>query len=193
MKLRFIITSIFFMVITSATIYAGFFPIASVNSDWIWYRDITRSARAIKQLQRTSSGAGLPSLLETTTLSALSASDIQRGVLEELMYEKMIAQELERIDSSQDWDQRVVRDTEGLLTGRDNAALKQATRELYRLDLDDFKKLVLAPQIREELLRKELALRAKDPEGWLTAAFQNARVKIYFLDYEWRDGRLINI
>ena len=105
----------------------------------------------------------------------------------------MIAQELERIDSSQDWDQRVVRDTEGLLTGRDNAALKQATRELYRLDLDDFKKLVLAPQIREELLRKELALRAKDPEGWLTAAFQNARVKIYFLDYEWRDGRLINI
>ena len=193
MKLRFIITSIFFMVITSATIYAGFFPIASVNSDWIWYRDITKSARAIKQLQRTSSGAGLPSLLETTTLSALSASDIQRGVLEELMYEKMIAQELERIDSSQDWDQRVVRDTEGLLTGRDNTALKQATRELYRLDLDDFKKLVLAPQIREELLRKELALRAKDPEGWLTAAFQNARVKIYFLDYEWRDGRLINI
>ncbi len=193
MKLRFIITSIFFMVITSATIYAGFFPIASVNSDWIWYRDITKSARAIKQLQRTSSGAGLPSLLETTTLSALSASDIQRGVLEELMYEKMIAQELERIDSSQDWDQRVARDVEGLLTGRDNAALKQATRELYRLDLDDFKKLVLAPQIREELLRKELALRAKDPEGWLTAAFQNARVKIYFLDYEWRDGRLINI
>lgn len=193
MKLRFIITSIFFMVITGATIYAGFFPIASVNSDWIWYRDITKSARAIKQLQRTSSGAGLPSLLETTTLSALSASDIQRGVLEELMYEKMIAQELERIDSSQDWDQRVVRDTEGLLTGRDNTALKQATRELYRLDLDDFKKLVLAPQIREELLRKELALRAKDPEGWLTAAFQNARVKIYFLDYEWRDGRLINI
>ena len=193
MKLKFIITSIFFMVITGATIYAGFFPIASVNSDWIWYRDITKSARAIKQLQRTSSGAGLPSLLETTTLSALSASDIQRGVLEELMYEKMIAQELERIDSSQDWDQRVTRDTEGLLTGRDNEALKQATRELYRLDLDDFKKLVLAPQIREELLRKELALRAKDPEGWLMAAFQNARVKIYFLDYEWRDGRLINI
>lgn len=181
------------VILVVGIIYAGFFPVASVNGDWIWYRDMTKSAGAIKQLQRTSSGTKLPSLAGTTTLSALSDSHIQRGVLEELMYEKIIAQELTRVDSSQDWDQRVARDIEGLLAGRDKAVLKEATRGLYHLDLDDFKKLVLAPQMREDFLRKELALRAKDPEEWLKNAFQNARVSIYFLNYEWREGRLIDM
>jgi len=170
--------------------YTGFFPIASINGDWLWYRDLKKSTGAVRQLQRTSSGTPLPSLTGTTTLSWLSDSDIQRGVLEELVYEKIIAQELSRVDPSQDWDQRVARSMEELLAGRDKAALQEATRGLYRLDINDFKKLALAPQIREELLREELALRAKDPEGWLENAFQNANVTIYFLDYEWRDGQL---
>lgn len=191
MKSKIIIASIIFVVIVGVIIYAGFFPIASVNGDLIWYRDMTKSASAIKQLQRTSSGADLPSLAGTTTLSALGASDIERGVLEELMYEKIIAQELARVDSSQNWDKRVAQDTEGLLAGRDKAVLSEATRALYRLDLEDFEKLVLAPQVREDLLRKELALRAKDPEEWLKNAFQNARVKIYFFGYEWQNGALI--
>lgn len=171
--------------------YGGFFPVASVNDDWLWERDLTKSIGAIKQLQRTSSGAGLPSLAGTTTFSALRVTDIQRGALEELMYEKIIAQELARVDSSQDWEERIARDVEGLISDRDQTVLRDATRELYHLDLDDFKRLVLAPQIREELLRKELKLRAKDPEVLLKNAFQNARVKIYFLDYEWRDGHLV--
>lgn len=191
MKSKIITAGIVFITIVGVIIYAGFFPIASINSDWLWYRDLTKSIRAIEQLQRTSSGAGLPSLVGTTTLSALGTSDIQRGVLEELIREKIIAQELERVDSSRDWNDRVARDVEGLLSGKNRGVLEEATRELYYLDFKDFKKLVLAPQIREELLRKELELRAKDPEAWLEAAFKNARVKIYFLDYEWKEGGLI--
>lgn len=175
----------------ASIVYAGFFPVASINSDWLWQRDLVKSINAVEQLQRTSAGIDLPSPTGTTTLAALRAADIRRGVLEELIHEKIIAQELKRIDASQDWDQRVARDAEGLVSGKERATLEEATRALYGIDLNDFKRLVLAPQIREELLRKELELRAKDSDEWLEAAFQNARVKIYFLDYEWRDGVLI--
>lgn len=171
--------------------YLGLFPVASVNSDWLWYRDLTKSVGAIEQLRLTSSGAGLPSLAGTTTLSALRGADIQRGALEELMYEKIIAQELARVDSSRDWNDRIARDVEGLLSGKNRGMLEEATRELYHLNLEDFKKLVLAPQIREELLRKELELRAENPEEWFENAFRDARVKIYFLNYEWKSGTLI--
>lgn len=191
MKSKIITASIIFVVIVGVIIYAGFFPVASVNSDWLWYRDLTKSAGAIEQLRLTSSGAGLPSLAGTTTLSSLRGADIQRGALEELIYEKIIAQELARVDSSRDWNDRIARDVEGLLSGKNKGALEEATRELYHLNFEDFKKLVLAPQIREEFLRKELELRAKDPEEWLEAAFINARVKIYFLNYEWKEGKLV--
>lgn len=190
MKYIIIILSVIVLV-AGIVLYTGLFPVAFINDDWFWYRDLAKSVRAIEQLQRTSSGAGLPSLAGTTTLSALSVSDIQRGALEELTREKIIAQELERVDFSRDWNDRVARDVEGLLSGKNKGVLEEATRELYHLDLEDFKKLVLAPQIREELLRKELELRAEDPEAWLKAAFQNARIKIYFLDYEWEDGYLV--
>lgn len=191
MKSKIVIAGIIFIMIAGVIIYAGFFPIASINDDWLWYRDLAKSVGAIEQLKRTSSGVGLPSLAGTTTLSALSTSDIQRGALEEFIREKIIAQELARVDSSRDWNGRVARDVEGLLSGKNRGVLGEATRELYGLRLDDFKRLVLAPQIREELLRKELELRAKDPEVWLEAAFKNARVKIYFLDYEWKEGELV--
>ena len=190
MKKLFFVVSIIILAGT-ALVYGGWFPAASVNGDWIWQRDMKKSAGAIMRLQETSSGAGLPSLTGTTTLSTLNASAIRRGALEELIYEKIIAQELKLVDSSQDWDERIARDTEGLFTGKDISALEKAARELYALNLNDFKRLVLAPQIREELLRKEIALRAKDPETWLENAFANAKIKIYFLDYRWQDGKLI--
>lgn len=171
--------------------YLGLFPVASVNGDWLWKRDFSKSVAAIKQLQRTSSGVDLPSPTGTTTLSALRIADIERGALEELIYEKIIAQALKHIDASQDWDQRIARDVEGLFTGKEQTTLEEATRALYGIGLADFKRLVLAPQMREDLLRKELALRAQDPDVFLKAAFQNATIKIYMLDYEWKDGRLI--
>lgn len=191
MKKYFFVISIIIL-LSMGIFYVGFFPVVSINGDLLLYRDLTKSVGAIEQLQRTSSGAGLPSLAGTTTLSALSTSDIQRGALEELVREKIIAQELAHIDSSRDWNDRVARDVEGLLSGKNRGVLEEATRALYRLNLKDFKKLVLVPQIREELLRKELELRAKDPEVWIESAFQNARVKIYFFNYEWRDGNLID-
>jgi hypothetical protein len=190
--MRIILFIISFVILSTLSIvYVGWFPVASVNSDWIWQRDMKKGAGAVAQLQRVSPGANVPSRVGTTTLSALSASDIRRGVLEELIREKIVAQELTRVDSAQDWNQRIARDAEGLLSGRDKAALEEATRKLYALNLNDFGRLVLAPQIREELLRKELALRAEDPDAWLENAFTNAAIKIYFLDYAWQKGRLV--
>lgn len=191
MKSKIIIAGIIFVMIIGVIVYTGLFPVASVNSEWLWERDFSKSVGAVEQLQRTSLGINLPSPTGTTTLSALRATDIQRGALEELMYEKIIAQELKRIDASQDWDQRIARDVEGLLTGKERATLEEATRTLYGIGLEDFKRLVLAPKVREDLLRKELALRAQDPDAFLDAAFQNARIKIYVLDYKWKDGMLV--
>ncbi len=172
-------------------VYVGWFPVASINGDWLWYRDVSKGVRAIERLQSTSPDLGLPALAGTTTPLTFNQKKIQSGVLEELVREQIVIQGLSRLDSSRDWERAVKQEIDTLLQNRNKTTLQQAARELYGLSLHDFETLVLAPQIRDDFLREELARRAEETEAWTESALKSAAVNIYFLDYAWKEGRLI--
>ena len=190
MKRYFFIISII-IIIGIGIFYWGFFPVASINGDWLWYRDVSKGVRAIERLQSTSPDLNLPALAGTTTPLTFDQKKIQSGVLEELIREQIVIQGLSRLDPSRDWERAVKQEIDTLLQSRNKTTLQQAARELYGLSLHDFEKLVLAPQIRDDFLHEELARRAEDTETWTASALKSATVNIYFLDYAWREGQLV--
>jgi hypothetical protein len=185
------IISIIILAGAALIFYGGWFPVASINGDWLWYRDVAQGVRAIERLQSTSPDLGLPALAGTTTPLTFNQKKIQSGVLEELIREQIVIQGLARLDSSRDWERAVMQEIDTLLQNRNKTTLQQAARELYGLSLHDFETLVLAPQIRDDFLREELARRAEETEAWTESALKSAAVNIYFLDYAWKEGRLV--
>jgi len=162
----------------------GFFPVAIVNSKLISAKTLNQEyAAAFKYYSAvldTYSGKNS----ETDFLE--SRKEIKRAVLDKIIEDTLVYGELKRAvgkDLAAIVDNKIGDKSEG-------QNLKEAALTLYGLDAGDFRKLVLAPQARREILAGRLYLEKKDFNQWLAAARVNARVIILSPGFEWKDGKV---
>lgn len=71
-----------------------------------------------------------------------------------------------------------------------NLELGEASRTLYGLSAAEFKKLVLVPQAKKDLLVKHYEYNPAELEKLWNATAQNLKVKIYYPGFYWENGEV---
>jgi len=66
----------------------------------------------------------------------------------------------------------------------------EASEKLYGLSAVEFKKLVLLPQAKKELLGKHYENNRADLEKLWTEVYKTSEVKIYYPGFYWEDGKV---
>ncbi|MBI2507179.1 MAG: hypothetical protein HYW09_01025 [Candidatus Niyogibacteria bacterium] len=112
---------------------------------------------------------------------------IRKGVIMSLIIDKLVEFELEARDiEKNEADKRI----EAVLS-EESGDIEKAASEFYGWDIAEFKKFVLLPQARQDILSEVLREEGGDFNEWLNGALVKADVKIYSLPYEWIDGVLV--
>src|SRR3990167_753047 len=73
----------------------------------------------------------------------------------------------------------------GTISPEERGKIENATAQLYGWTIEDFEKIVLAPQARRTLLDEELQKENTDFETWLEKSQKEAKISIYLWRWKW--------
>jgi hypothetical protein len=114
--------------------------------------------------------------------SSLSEDELFSQALESLIVSAIINSNAH--DSAQN---RAEARMESYLNDSNITSLKNLAESVYGWNINTFKARILFPRALEEVLREDMT---ENFNSWLANAKANASVSIWFLPYEWREGRL---
>ncbi len=123
--------------------------------------------------------------------------EIERAVLDKLVEASLIDEELNRRISKEDLQGIIDKKVETAVSSSNiaQAALGKEVEALYGLQLNVFKKVVLVPQAKREILEGRMLLESKTKDsgfdGWLEEAKSRATVFILIPDFSWDGGRVV--
>ncbi|MEK7209545.1 MAG: hypothetical protein AAB670_01325 [Patescibacteria group bacterium] len=158
----------------------GYFPVARVNGNFISYRTVKENM----ELSRRIYSRGLAG-------SSVELSDLfKRGNETELLknsLENLITTQIIRSAVGPDTIKKV---SEELEKNFDPAALANITalvRNVYNWDTAKFKERILEPQALLDVVTQE---KGREFEPWLKLSKSQAKVSLWFVPFEWKDGKL---
>jgi len=178
-------TIVLFLVLIAAAILIYFLPqtrfgpVAMVEYNMISYKALTDISNASKQYyENINRTYNIEDNLDTTTIDE---SEYQRATLSQLIDDNLIDKELQN---------RVGGDLSGLIEKRisdldSDEDFKKAITGLSGLTYKDYKKLILIPQAKREILEGRLYLDNATLESWLENKRRGANVVIFSSKYSW--------
>ncbi len=166
----------------------GWYPAAIVN-----YQEII-SARRLEQAVASAthyySRAAETYEGENGASREIESAEVRRAILEKLIESELILDELEaRVGNEL---AQLVEGRIATIEGVRDPNFEGAVRTLYDLSISEFRKFVLEPKAREEILES----RVKEEEKTTLTDFvgglrRNARVRILIPGLHWEDGKVI--
>lgn len=113
---------------------------------------------------------------------------VRKGVIMSLIIDELIELEFEtRGVEKNEADKKV----EAVLDEQ-AGDIEKAALEFYGWSTEEFKKFVLMPQARRDILAEVLRKDGLDFNDWLRENLTKADIKIYSLPYRWGDGQLVD-
>ncbi len=164
-------------------IAAGWYPLALVNGKPIWassYRAYVASAIAYQQAARDTYATSSP------LLSAQGERALGAVALDELVEQKLLQQGMAQLVGDHA-DQLVENKMADLAK---EPQLVGASRALFQLDPQAFRRVVLRPQAMREVLSGRLYLDGTTLEAWTEDARRGARVRLLTGAYGWQDRKV---
>jgi hypothetical protein len=157
----------------------GLYPVAAVNWQLILakeFRVMVDSAfgfylRAIDTYKKE---------MLTDADAAKLYAEVQRATLDKLIEERIMEKELDRRFGSGGFDE-----VDKKLGGVENKKLGSAANALYGLTDEQFKKMVLEPQARREVLAEDFKKQNQDFSTWLREAKREASVYVFLPGFLW--------
>jgi hypothetical protein len=114
--------------------------------------------------------------------------EIERAVLQGLIEDALVDEELKKTMSATDLDKIV---EEKISRIGDSEKLGKSASVLYGFSADDFKKKVLIPQAKSDILRDRIFLENGDFEEKLKELKRNAKVTILITGFSWASEGVI--
>ncbi len=189
MKTKIIIIAVILSGVIVFLLAAGFYPIA-LSYDWFvtarLFNEILKSSanyyeKAASLSSTSTPAAGMPDFkteLKRATLDKLIENRIIDKILKQNLggkyVEKVIRQKLANLQSEDEKEK----------------SLNQAVRTLYDLPYEKFRREVVIPQIKKEILDGQLYLRGIDFEKWLAEVKSSLHPMILMFDLYWKDGKV---
>lgn len=117
----------------------------------------------------------------------VDANLVKNAVLMSLIADVIVRAELERrgaVTKAEEEVQAAIADKQD--------ELEKSVPELYGWDIEMFRRFMLDPQARQNVLAAELKNEGQEFSDWLRGALLAASVSVYGIPYEWSDGRLVD-
>jgi hypothetical protein len=164
-------------------ISSNFYPILMVNGSPVSARRFSKNYRAALWYQNKLLDTYAPA---RSQVEPVSGRELEAMVLSQLVEAELISAGVRR---------EVGNDLEYLVSGKiqkydDNRDLKNAAMTLYGMSYADFRREILIPQAKRDILAGRLYLRGEDIGDWLAREKQTARVIVFSKKFHW-DGRQI--
>lgn len=169
----------------------GWYPVALVGVRPIWAADFRENVRGTKQFYESQGRASKDPEIQKRVTSPEAKKEIERGVLQAMVEDALIrsASKALRIGNvSARLEEKVGRASESTESPQD---LDRGVFLLYGWRFEDFKKRVLLPQARRELVQEELKKRGEDFDAWLGSIRGNARVSVFTAGLDWQEGSVV--
>ncbi len=172
-------------VVIFLVVSAGYYPIASINGNFVSAHTLNKHVRAESIYFQT-----FLKTYETpeVKIDQLTPNDLKRLVLTKLIENILINEEIEN---------KLGDDLKPLVQDRlskiiESQKLEKAAKVIYGLDLADFEEEILTPFAKEDILVGRLFLEGKKFEDWLKDAKKNSEVKIFSKNLYW-DGSEVQV
>ncbi len=166
-----------------ATFYIShyrYYPVAFVNSKPILARDLSNIAESAFGFYLKAFDTYKKQPISEVDAQKL-LKEVKRATLEKLIEEKILSDE---IASRFGGEFQVLIDKK--LQAVENGNLQQAASGLYGLGFAEFRKTVLEPEARRELLAETFKSKNENFGEWLKSAKQNASVFVLIPGFAWQ-------
>ena len=167
--------------------FLGFFPVARVNDEFLWYRAYNERADALLLFDSKSRAAA-----KNTAPSETDESEIRRIILQNLITEEIFKQYIEEHTALSGLREATHAVVESTLKEANPDVLPRATEELYGWSVEEFKKNVLYPQALQNELQKAIEADGASFDEFAKTQLQNAEVKLYLVPWKWEKGGLVS-
>lgn len=158
----------------------GYFPVASVNGDFISYSTIKENVEVSRRIY-SQSQVGASAEMDTL-FSRRNSKELEMKSLESLII-NIIVKAAATKESLAKVQQEISENF------KDNANTANSVKTIYGWDIATFKKKILEPQALWNVLRSE---KGDKFEEWLKDEKNKAGVRIIFLPFQWEEGELKN-
>ena len=172
----------------AAVFAGGLYPVAWVNGSPIFYATWKKIEKSEKQFLNVRQ-----KISESNRISAASSLEVFNDnnpslfALSFLIDDKITEKEgMEVVKNLGELSQKRMNDT---LAAQGD--MSSAVKAVYGLSLNDFKRLILKPQARRDVLSVFLASQNLDYAEWLNQKKEQASVKIFFGPFSW-NGKELN-
>ena len=178
MKKTIIFLAIVFVI--SAALISGerILPAIALGGDSFSFRDFYLDRDGLA-LNRDLTGEIDPALKN------ISDPDLERGIINSFVEDALITAELQRRGKNQSDTEKLISDN---IKPESLGKIEEATTKLYGWSADDFKKFILFPQARRQILEVEFNREKINFDAWLGRAKKEADVSIYLPRWRWVSG-----
>ncbi len=160
----------------------GYFPAATVNGDWISYREVKENADVSRRIWAqglAGSGDDLDILFKRGSEGELFRRSLENLIVNSIIRSSVTAEVLRKAQ----------KEVDNNFNGSTAANLSGVVKNVYNWDPAKFKTRILEPQALMQVLAEE---KGADFDAWLQAAELKSKVKIWFVPFEWLEGELKN-
>lgn len=187
MRRFFLYTSLFVLAVPLILFISRWYPVAVVENTVIFQRTWERAVHAAVNFTNAQSVSGgfAPINFFSDEHKAL-LNDIQRGTLTFLIEDVIITQEGTKL--LQGFERVAMERVSVVIENSSN--LKDAAAQVYGLDLDDFKLLVLLPQSKRDIMRETLVEEYPDFDEWLNEVKSAKYIRLMFVPFRW-NGKMV--
>lgn len=163
---------------------AGLWPVARVGAMPITYAAFRNNFLMVDNFYR--SNIRISGKSDQTVNAEEVQRDLQRVTMEGLIEQTLIDRELAQRYAADDLERLIANKIEGVDMASETMA--EAMELMYGLDAEGFKRLVLIPEAKREILAGNLSLQNGRFTDWLTTQKAEAHVVIFVPSLYWSEG-----
>lgn len=165
----------------------GFYPVARVNSDFVWAFNFNRNLAAAEKFYQVNQSR---SVFGWQDLNPALRRNISMAVLQNLIEEKII---LESGKNIPDFRSSFSLKARQISAEVEAEVLDQNIGAIYGWDMETFKKRIIDPEARREVLVGFISSQGWNFDQWFLKKKQEAKIRIFRSDLGWDavQGRVV--
>lgn len=186
MKKKIAIAWLIIVILLGGVFLSGWFPVASINGETVWYKEFNEQASALERFE-----AKKLEVAKENALSEDASKTIHRTVLGNIIANQVAENYINAHLDAANLESRANQAVEDAVKNTPNPeTLPQAAEVLYGWSVDELKKYVFYPQALQNELRAEIEKSGKSFEDFMTEEIKKTNVKLYFVPWKWEEGKL---
>ncbi|PIR70275.1 MAG: hypothetical protein COU46_02355 [Candidatus Niyogibacteria bacterium CG10_big_fil_rev_8_21_14_0_10_42_19] len=172
-----IILGILLLALVFLFIYSkGWYVVAKVDKSYLWASEYYQRVGSLEKLKSVSKNDALAEIIT------------KKNILEGMIENSIINAEFSKKDLSEEHAEKIITDA----LSNKSSTIAEASQKLYGLKLNDFKKLILLPQAKQDILATDMEKNGINFDKWINERSREVSVKIYFLPWMWENGQLVD-